>query len=189
MTSQRTKESIDAALVSGVDIVGRRIFLQTVMEEDAVAVVIRGLYLLGGGKEHIELIVSSTGGDMDEAFGLHDATRIIDAPVHTVALGKCHSAAPLIVACGAKGCRYTTEHCVFMLHDVSVEASPGSPVMIETETGWAKKSMVRYAELLEQYTNMPKKHWTQIFAKKKDTYFDAETAVEWGLVDTIWSQK
>ncbi len=187
-----TNARIEAALEHGIDIHGRRIFLYGDVDETAIAKAIRGMYLLSDvNKEPIELYVSSYGGDLDEAFALHDVTRTIAAPVHTVALGKCQSAAPLIVACGQKGYRYASENVAFMLHDVALSDLPNDvpPLYVERYAQAARAQVTTYARLLAAYTKKPARHWSSIFSGKSDKFFTAEQAVAWGLVDQIWSEK
>ena len=126
MTSPQST-GIEAALQHGVDVAGRRVFLHGYVDEGSIGVAIRGMYLLADLESSpIELFVSSYGGELDEAFALHDVTRTIRVPVPTVALGKCQSAAPLLVACGHPGYRWASENTVFMIHDASLDAE-GSP--------------------------------------------------------------
>lgn len=184
-----THAQIEAALEHGVDIAGRRIFLHGGVDEETIGRAIRGLYLLADvNQQPIELYVSSYGGELDEAFALHDVTRTVRAPIHTMALGKCMSAAPILVACGAPGHRYVSENCQFMLHDCSLGAD-GSPAAILAHAEAAKATMKRMAELLGKYTKKRAAHWQRIFNSKVDRFFDADQAVEWGLVDQVWSEK
>lgn len=181
---------IEAALEHGVDIQGRRVFLHGGVEEDTIGAAIRGLYLLSDvNLQPIELYVSSYGGDLDEAFALHDVTRTIKAPVHTVALGKCQSAAPLLVACGHKGHRYVSENTTFMLHDCELNVEEGSPSYVASHAAAAKAQMACLARLLARYSKKPTRHWAGMFAGKVDRFFDADQAVAWGLVDQVWSEK
>jgi len=188
--NNKITDELTAALEKGVDVGGRRIFLHGDVGEDTIALAIRAMYLLSDmSKEPIELFVTSYGGDLDEAFALHDVTRTIKVPVHTVALGKCMSAAPLLVACGQKGHRWASEHTQFMLHDVSLDGVEGNPVAIEAHITAARIQMARYAELLAKYTDKPKSHWTRMFQMRSDKFFSADDALEWGLIDSIWSEK
>lgn len=194
-TARHKAEEADArlhvALEYGLDVKGRRVFLHGDIDGDIIGKTIRGLYLLNdlSKEEPIELFVSSYGGDLDEAFALHDVTRTISAPVHTVALGKCMSAAPLLVACGQKGSRWASENCQFMMHDVSLDEIDGSPVAIAAHVDAARAQMVRYAELLAKYTDKTKRHWSRMFQMRADKFFSADEAMEWGLIDNIWAEK
>jgi len=179
-----------AALEFGVDVNGRRVFLHGDVSEDTIGRVIRGLYLTETqGKGPIQLFVSSYGGALDDAFGLHDVTRTITCPVHTIALGKCHSAAPLLIACGHPGQRWSGPHTSFMLHDVTLEPPEGSPVQVAEWVEDARRLMRQYAKLLANYTDRPAKHWAAMFNSKRDRFFGAEEAQEWGLIDHIWDEK
>ena len=188
--SRVTKAQIEAALEHGVDIAGRRIFLHGDVEEDTIGIAIRGMYLLADASEQpIELYVTSYGGELDEAFALHDVTRTIRAPVYTVALGKCMSAAPLLVACGQLGHRWASEHTTFMLHDATIDELEGTPAYIESQAAEGRRQMQVMAKLLGSYTKKKTTHWSRMFAGKVDRFFGAEDALEWGLIDGIWSEK
>jgi len=191
---EELKARLEAALEYGIDIKARRVFMHGGVDEDTISVAVRGIYLLAEDdpKEPIELFVSSYGGNLDESFALHDVTRIIKAPIHTTALGKCQSAAPLLVACGAKGERYATEHTSFMLHDAQLdfgEDYSDYPSNIIASAAITAEMMDNYAMLMARYTKKPKRFWTGIFKGKVDRFFTASEAVEWGVVDAIWSEK
>lgn len=190
MASNKMTDELIAALEKGVDVKNRRIFLHGDVDEDTIGLTIRAMYLLSDmGNEPIVLFVTSYGGEIDEAFALHDVTRTIKVPVHTVALGKCMSAAPLLVACGHKGERWATVHTQFMLHDVTLDIDEGSPTYIAAHVEAARIQMIRYAELLAKYTNKPKGHWSRMFQQRSDRFFSADEALEWGMIDGIWQEK
>lgn len=181
---------LEAALEYGVDVVGRRIFLHGDVDEETAGWAIRGMYLLADiSQQPIELFVMSYGGSIDEAFALHDVTRTVKAPVHTVALGKCMSAAPLLLACGEPGNRWASEHTTFMIHDVKLTVPEGSPAYVNSWVAITKKQCETMDRLLAKYTKMPYKHWRRLSAGKADSYFDAEQALEWGLIDALWNEK
>ncbi len=188
--TRKLTEELLAALEHGVDVKGRRIFLHGDAEEDSVGMAIRGLYLLADrSPDPIELYISSYGGLIDDTFALHDVTRTIKVPVHTVALGKCQSAAPLLVACGKRGERYASENTEFMAHDASVDLSQGSPAQLRVQAEAVKARVDRMDKLLAKYTKKDVRHWRRLSASKVDRYFDADTALEWGLIDQVWAEK
>lgn len=185
-----TQVQIEAALEHGVDIPGRRIFLHGDVDESSIGLAIRGLYLLAGnGQAPIDLFITSYGGEIDEAFALHDVTRTIRVPVHTVALGKCQSAAPLLVACGHPGQRWASENCEFLLHSCYTDGLEGTPAQIEAQVKAIQARSNRIDRLLSGYTNQPYRHWKRLSDRRVDTVFTAEQALEWGLIDNIWSEK
>tara|TARA_R110002167_G_scaffold93122_1_gene249792 strand:+ start:22704 stop:23273 length:570 start_codon:yes stop_codon:yes gene_type:complete len=189
MTDEQDKANIAAALEHGVDVEGRRIFLQGDVASDSIAVAVRGLYLLADMADApIELYVASYGGDIDEAFQLHDVTRTIKVPVHTTALGVCMSAAPFLVACGQKGHRYAAENTQFMMHTASLELD-GQIGHASLELENTRKRCERMDRLLAKYTKKDYRFWAKFTKSSQDHYFGAEEALEWGIIDHIWSEK
>lgn len=192
MTASGSKFSAElgAALDHGIDVTGRRIFLHGDVDEGTIGVAIRGMYLLADLKSApIELFITSYGGYVDEAFALHDVTRTIRVPVHTVALGKCQSAAPLLVACGHPGERWASANTTFMMHDSTLDVSEGSPAYILGQAEHAKRQSTRFARLLASYTKKSAAHWASLGSGKMDRFFGAKEARNWGLIDEIWDEK
>ena len=187
--SEDFKANLEAALELGIDVADRRIFLQGDVETDSISLAVRGLYLMADqSDEPIDLYVASYGGDIDEAFQLHDVTRTVRVPIHTTALGVCMSAAPFLVACGAAGHRYASENCEFMMHTASLELD-GQLAQAQGSLEATKRRCERMDRLLAKYTKMPYRHWSKFTRSATDVYFDAEKALEWGLIDQIWSEK
>ena len=50
------------------------------------------------------------------------------------------------------------------------------------EVRWYQKQFI---EALASETKLSKREITNIFRRKTDTYFDAQKALEWGIVDEI----
>lgn len=187
--SDEFKANLEAVLEYGIDVRGRRIFLQDDVEEDTIAVAVRAMYLMADqSSKPIDLYICSYGGDIDQTFALHDVTRTISVPVHTTALGMCMSAAPFLVACGAPGERYASENCEFMLHTASLDLDT-TMLNMEGTVAATKRRCERMDRLLAKYTTMPYRHWAKFSKAGTDHYFGAEQALEWGLIDHIWSEK
>lgn len=172
----------------GFDLPNRRIFLHGNIEEDTVSAAIRSLYILADEPDtRAQLILSSYGGNLDESFALHDVMCALPSPVSVFAIGKCQSAAPLLIACGEK--RFATEFTCFMLHDAQLEFERGSsdyPSNILASAEITEKTMDNYARLLGRYTKKPKRFWANIFKGKVDRYFTAQEAMDWGVIDSVW---
>ena len=188
-TRKKFTDELEAAIEWGVDVRGRRIFLHGDVGEESIGTAIRGLYVMSDmSEEPIELFITSYGGEIDESFALHDVCRTIKVPVHTVALGKCMSAAPLLLACGEPGERYATANTIFMLHSATIDLEG----TVANVASIAKAEIVRMEKmdrLLAEYTTMNYRHWARMSSGNIDRYFDADQALEWGLIDNIWSEK
>jgi len=190
MTTKDHKDRVEIALEYGVDVRGRRIFLHGDVDEEIIGYAIRGLYLLSDiSRDPVELFICSYGGMIDDAFALHDVTRTISCPVHTIALGKCMSAAPILVACGEPGHRWASENTTFMLHDVAMSVIEDNPANIAVYAELGKDYSRRYAKLMASYTSKNVRHWATLSGGKTDRFFGAEKALEWGMIDAVWSEK
>ena len=182
-------DELEAAIEWGIDVRGRRVFLHGDVDESSISTAIRGLYVMSDLEDKpIELFVTSYGGMIDESFALHDVCRTIKVPVHTVALGKCMSAAPLLVAAGEPGHRYATENTIFMLHAAAIDLD-GSLANVEQTAKAERTRCEKMDRLLATYTTMDYRHWAKFSRGDIDHYFDAEQALTWGVIDQLWSEK
>jgi len=69
--------------------------------------------------KYLQLIINSTGGDLQAAFALIDTMKGSAIPVHTVGLGCVASAAVLIFIAGVKGKRVLTPNTSILSHQYS----------------------------------------------------------------------
>ena len=104
-------DAVEAYFEYGVDTANRRVFLLGGVDESPISQAIKSLYYLDNDSgDEIELFIGSLGGSEYEMFALYDVLMSLKCPVTTVAIGKCMSAAPLLVAAGHVGYRYSM-HC------------------------------------------------------------------------------
>jgi ATP-dependent Clp protease protease subunit len=187
------KEWVDVYFEYGIDIANRRIFLLDGVEEDTISAVIKGLYFMDSQnkdvKKPIELFIGSFGGSEYEMFALYDVTRTIASPIHTVAIGKCMSAAPLLVAGGQKGHRYATANTFFMVHEGWSDFGEKRYDSIKADIKHVDHLSKHWYELMEKHTSKTIAFWKKMCAKVGDEYFDAATALEYGIIDHIWDEK
>ena len=182
---------IDTYFEYGVDKENRRIFLLSDIEDENINKIIKGIYLLDRDSisKPIELFISSFGGSVYDMFALYDVMNTTRCPIHTVAIGKCMSAAPLLVACGQKGNRYTLPNTQWMVHQTSYEQSEGRVDAIKMDIIHLDDVNNRWASLMEKHSKLKKRDWLRICNKTGDQYFSADKALEYGLVDHMWSEK
>lgn len=194
------KDWVEAYFDYGIDRDNRRVFLLGGVEEDVISYAIKSIYYLDAQvpdgaagddleKYRIELYIGSFGGSEYEMFGLYDVLNSTNCPITTVAIGKCMSAAPLLVAAGDKGHRYAMPNCQFMVHQSWDEWTP-------SRTDEQKRLLKHYDEMAKTWYDLMASHtkksaaqWRRMCENVGDTYFPAEKAVEYGLVDQLWSEK
>lgn len=194
-----SKEWVDGYFNHGVDVANRRVFLFDGVEEDSIGSVIKGLYLMeadhtatqikAGEYKPIELFIGSFGGSEYEMWALYDVIKTLNSPIRTTAIGKCMSAAPLLVACGEPGHRYATPNSWFMVHQSWDDLGHKRVDDMERDIKHYKEMGKRWYDLMEKHTNQPASWWKRKCEGVGDYFFSAEQAQEYGLIDHIWDEK
>jgi ATP-dependent Clp protease, protease subunit len=185
------KDYLDTYFSHGVDTKNRCIFLTEEIDSESAGNVMKAMYLFEqtDATKPIELRIMSPGGDIYHAYGLHDVTRTLRSPIHTMGLGEVMSAAILLVACGEKGNRWAGENTTFMIHVPSWKLDHTSQHNHKIEVQESERLWERWYSLMAKYTKQPVKFWRRLCDKKIDVYFDADQALEWGIIDNVWSEK
>ena len=134
----------------------------------------------------IEIVISTEGGSVHDMFAVYDCIREVkkECKIHTLGVGKVMSAGVLLLASGTKGLRSVGKHCRLMLHAVS-GGQYGSLKELAIDLKEVKWHQEQFIKALTSETKLTEKKIRSIFRKKTDTYFDAEQALEWGIVDEI----
>lgn len=90
-------------------------------------------------------------------------------------------AIPIFACCDV---RITYPSTIFMVHPSSIQ-NPGAMTETDMESQAAFHKMTKdiYVSSIAEYTNLTKEEWLEKI--EKDTWFSAEQALEWGLVDII----
>jgi ATP-dependent Clp endopeptidase proteolytic subunit ClpP len=134
----------------------------------------------------IEFIISTEGGSVSDMFALYDCMRDIrkEAEINCLGIGKIMSAGVLLLAGGTKGKRRVGKNCRLMLHSIS-GGHFGSLKELEVDIKEVRWFQDQYAKALAAETSLSERQIKNIFRRKTDTYFDAETAVKWGIADEV----
>lgn len=191
MMARISKDWVDAYFEYGVDVANRKVFLFDDVDSNSIGAVIKGLYLMEAqtNTRPIELFVGSFGGSEYDMFALYDVCRTLVSPIHTTAIGKCMSAAPLLVAGGEDGNRFATPHTFFMVHESWEEFGAKRVDELELDLKHYKQMGSKWGDLMGKHSKKPAKFWLDLCRKSGDTYFNAEQALAWGLIDHIWEEK
>jgi len=184
-----SKDWVDAYFEHGVDIANRRVFIGEI-DSGSVDKVIKGLYLMDSNSETkpCEMFISSEGGTLYDTLALFDIMQTLKCPVHTFAYGLCMSAAPLLLAAGSKGHRWVAEHTSFMHHDWSSELE-GTGSQLKATIAHSEAIGKVWTQLLTKHSTKDFRFWEARAKKGADFYFSADDAINWGLADSIWSEK
>ena len=111
--------------------------------------------------------------------------QMIKAPVKTICLGKCYSAAAIILAAGSKGYRAAMDHSSLMIHGIQA----GFPIPGHDITS-SKKYYDDLTENNDDIMRILANHTGHSLEKIKkdcteDVWMDAKQALDYGLIDHI----
>lgn len=133
-------------------------------------------------ESEITLFINSTGGEVTSGLALYDVMTAVKCPIHTICIGNAASMAAILFAAGKT--REMLPHAQLMIHDPLITGNlNGSALQIQSISEKLLKSRETIGSILARHTG---KSIEEIYEKtKKDSYFSAEEAVEFGLADGI----
>lgn len=133
---------------------------------------------------HAEIImlINSPGGEVQSGLALYDIMKSLTCPIRTVCLGIAASMAAVLFAAGTR--REILPHSRVMIHDPLIPTGTGgSALQMQAVSERLLESRKELCSILAECTG---KTLQQIYRKTcKDTYFDAQEAVNFGLADCV----
>lgn len=159
----------------------RIIFLGTPIDERAANFLLAQLlYLLDSdGRAPVYLYINSPGGSLTASFAILDAMDDAGAPVHTACVGVAAGTAALILAHGAKGCRFALPHAGIQLS--RTKRYKGGEVEPADEEVRRLDQLV--VGRLARDTGRPEAQVRADLARER--HLDAYEAREYGLIDGV----
>jgi ATP-dependent protease ClpP protease subunit len=129
---------------------------------------------------NINLHINSNGGDLFAGFSIVNYVKNSRIPIHSIIDGYAASAATLFSVVAKK--RFMKEYSFILIHQLSTSFW-GKYSEFEDEMTNNKLLMNQIYKIYEDHTKIPKKKLVEIL--KKDIWFDAKQALEYGLIDEI----
>lgn len=150
-------------------------------------------------RDEAVIILTTTGGSINQAAVAYDAIRSVKATVHIVAMGIVASAGHILMCAVPKENRYAGESTHFMTHAVSSSCRryvyPAQPERPDDETLLAMEAVTGHAHLDENYflqewcigmmvreTNLDEATIRDEMYSPRGRYFSAREAVSYGYV-------
>ncbi len=164
----------------------RIIFLGTQVDDQIANVIVAQLLYLAreDPEKDISLYIHSPGGVVTAGLAIYDTMQLIQPDVSTICIGSAYSMGTVLLCAGAKGKRYALPNSTIHMH----QGRAGTQGQI-TDIKIAAKEFERLDELvakiLAQHTGQPLDKIKQ--DTDRDIYFNAQQAVEYGLIDDILS--
>jgi ATP-dependent Clp protease protease subunit len=135
--------------------------------------------------EPITILINSPGGSILNGMVLIDVMQACPCTIQTVSLGIAASMGAVILAAGTKGHRFVSPNSQVMVHQplISGGIPGGNCSEIESVANSLIKTKNDLDKFLSKLTGKPLKAIRKLTGK--DTYMNAEEALENGLVDKI----
>ncbi|MCB0113943.1 MAG: ATP-dependent Clp protease proteolytic subunit [Caldilineaceae bacterium] len=162
----------------------RIIFLGMPIDDDVANVVVAQLLYLNSADpaKPIQLFIHSPGGLVYAGLAIYDTMQMIDAPVHTFAVGMTASMGTVLLASGAKGKRYALPHATIHMHPASAGAQ-GYTEDVRIAFREQERIQTQLFYLLGKHSGRDWKDIEKIF--ERDRYMHTQEAKEYGLIDEV----
>ncbi len=164
----------------------RRIFFSDVVDDKSANDAIRKLWYLeltNPGKP-ILFVINSPGGSVDSGFAIWDQAKMITSPVTTLVTGLAASMGSILSLCAAKGRRFATKHARIMIHQPKIMGVVQGQA---TDLAIQAKEVIKTRNLIvNTYVQATGKDSKTIEkAIDRDTWYSAEEALKFGLLDKV----
>ena len=162
----------------------RIIFLGEEVNETTASLVVAQLLFLESEdpNKDIHLYINSPGGMVTAGLAIYDTMQYIKCDVSTICIGLAASMGAFLLAGGAKGKRYALPNAEIMIHQPSGGAK-GQATEIQIAAENILKTKKRLNEVLA--ANTGKSYETIAADTERDNYMSAQEAAEYGLIDSV----
>ena len=133
-------------------------------------------------EKEISLYIHCPGGVVYAGLAIYDTMQLLRPPIVTIAVGATASMGTVVLAAGTKGHRYALPNATIHMHPAGGGMSGYAPdVKIQAEELLRMQRKVH--EILALHTGKTPEQIAKDF--DRDYYMDAQTAVDYGMVDEI----
>ena len=166
----------------------RIIFLADEVNDTTASLVIAQLLFLESEdpKKDISLYINSPGGSVSAGLGICDTMNYIKCDVSTICVGMAASMGAFLLSCGAKGKRYALPNSEIMIHQ-PLGGAQGQATDMKIHTDHIIRTRERLNRILSENTGKPLEIIEQ--DTDRDNFLTAEQALEYGLIDHIYTNR
>lgn len=131
-------------------------------------------------RKPIKIYINSPGGLLTETFMMIDAIKMSKTPVWGIVTGTAYSGGFFtLIACHK---RFGYKHSSYLYHE-GATGNSGTAAQFENYAAFYKKELGKLKDLVLENTNITEEEYATI--KKDDIWYDAEEAIEKGIIDEI----
>ncbi|MDE9452285.1 ATP-dependent Clp endopeptidase proteolytic subunit ClpP [Xenorhabdus bovienii] len=166
----------------------RIIFLTGPVEDHMANLIVAQMLFLEAEnpEKDINLYINSPGGVITAGMSIYDTMQFIKPDVSTICMGQACSMGAFLLAAGAKGKRFCLPNSRVMIHQ-PLGGFQGQATDIEIHAQEILKVKARMNELMAKHTGKPLEKIVE--DTERDRFLSAAESVEYGLVDSIFTQR
>lgn len=165
------------------------IFLGTPIDDQVANLIIAQMLFLASEdpEKDISLYINSPGGSITAGLAILDTMNLIEPDIVTYCVGQAASMGAVLLACGAKGKRYSLPHSRILIHQPSMSGLGGQAADIDIYA----REILRMREILNGVLADATGQTVEKIARDvdRDYIMEAEQAVEYGIVDKIIAKR
>lgn len=182
-TGQQRMTCIDIQsklLQNGIIMISEEITSDTVVEYQEQLFYLMSKYNKG---DIITIYINSPGGSVYDGLGLYDIIQIIKSKgiiVRTINIGKAASMASILLMCGTKGYRESTENSSVMIHEISTWEYGKTPEIRD-----ATEELNRLQKTIDEIISKHSDPKLIDLCSRKDLWLSAKDAIEYNIIDKI----
>jgi ATP-dependent Clp protease, protease subunit len=161
------------------------VFLGTAIDDNVANLVIAQLLFLTAEnpEKDISVYINSPGGSITAGLAILDTMRLVQPDIVTYCVGQAASMAAVLLACGAKGKRYSLPHSRILIHQPSMSGLAGQATDIDIYAREILRMRDTLNEILAEATGQAVERIGRDV--DRDYILDPNQAVEYGLIDRV----
>jgi ATP-dependent Clp protease, protease subunit len=163
------------------------VFLGQPIDDDVANLVIAQLLFLTAEnpEKDISIYINSPGGSITAGLAILDTMRVVQPDIVTYCIGQAASMAAVLLACGAKGKRYSLPHSRILIHQPSMSGLAGQATDIEIYAREILRMRGTLNKIIAEAAGQPLERIERDV--DRDYILDPAQALEYGLIDQIVS--
>ena len=166
----------------------RIVFLSDEVNDATASLVVAQMLFLEGQDpdKDIAFYINSPGGSVTAGMAIYDTMNFIKCDVSTICIGMAASMGAFLLSAGAKGKRYALPNSEIMIHQ-PLGGARGQATDIKIQADLILRTRDNLNKILAENTGKP----IDVIARdtERDNYMTAQEALEYGLVDKIFSKR
>jgi len=162
----------------------RVVFIVGPVEDQMANLIVAQLLFLESENpdKDIHLYINSPGGVVSAGLSIYDTMQFVNCDISTICVGQAASMGALLLAGGTREKRFALPHSRVMVHQPSA-GFQGQATDISIHATEILEMKRRLNLIMSKHTGQPLDRIEQDL--ERDRFMSAESAVEYGLIDTV----